>query len=194
VLYTLLESLRKIALNLWPVMPGSSVKMLEQLGLAFDVAGLDLKREAESFGALAPGLRLAKSSNLFPRFELKPRRLQPDPAQASSAAQLLTFADFQKLDLRVGVILEAEKHPDADKLLCLRVDLGENEARSIVSGLAEFFEPQELVGRQVVVAANLPVRKIRKVESRGMILTAEDENGLCLVVPSTVKKPGSKIS
>jgi methionyl-tRNA synthetase len=197
VLYTLLESLRKVALNLWPVMPGSSVKMLEQLGLGLDPANLDISREIENFGILTPGLALAKHSNLFPRFDLKKPEKPEEQAEAARHADAVpacTFADFQKLDLRAGTILTAEQHPDADKLLCLQVDLGEAKPRSIVSGIAEFYAPREIIGRQVVVVANLPTRKIRKVESQGMLLTVQDETGLCLVTPSDVKKTGSKVS
>jgi methionyl-tRNA synthetase len=199
VLYTLLESLRKVALNLWPVMPGSAVKMLEQLGLGLDAANLDIRREIENFGLLTPGLTLAKNSNLFPRFELRKPEEQAEAVQTEAptladTAPDCTYADFQKLDLRAGTILAAERHPDADKLLCLQVDLGEAKCRSIVSGIAEFYAPQELIGRQVVVVANLPARKIRKVESQGMLLTVQDETGLCLAAPSAAKKPGSKVS
>jgi methionyl-tRNA synthetase len=199
VLYTLLESLRKVALNLWPIMPGSAVKMLEQLGLGLNAVNLDIRPEIENFGLLAPGLTLAKTSNLFPRFDLKQLNEQTESVQAGADARAdtlpaCTLADFQKLDLRAGTILAAERHPDADKLLCLQVDLGEARSRSIVSGIAEFYAPQELIGKQVVVLANLPTRKIRKMESQGMLLTVQDESGLCLAVPSTDKKPGSKVS
>jgi methionyl-tRNA synthetase len=194
VLYMLLESLRKVALNLWPVMPGSSVKMLEQLGLGLDPANLDISREIENFGLLTPGLALAKHSNLFPRFDLKKPDEQAEADRGADTVPACTFADFQKLDLRAGTILTAEQHPDADKLLCLQVDLGETKPRSIVSGISEFYAPREIIGRQVVVVANLPTRKIRKVESQGMLLTVQDETGLCLVAPSDVKKPGSRVS
>jgi methionyl-tRNA synthetase len=195
VIYTLLESLRKIAMNLWPIMPGSAEKMLEQLGLvAADVIKYGVSREIDSFGTLKPGLYLAKSSNLFPRFEIQKQGEQSETPGATPISGACTFDDFKKLDLRVGTILEAKKHPDADKLLCFKVDLGEDNPRSIVSGIAKFFEPEALVGKQVVVVANLPARKIRQVESNGMILTVEDSTGLCLVSSSVEKKPGSKIS
>jgi methionyl-tRNA synthetase len=195
VIYTLLESLRKIAINLWPVMPSSAEKMLEQLGLvAADVVKNGISCEIESFGTLKPGLNLAKSSNLFPRFDIQKFTDPSDAAKSTEKANSCTFDDFQKLDLRLGTILEAKKHPNAEKLLCFKVDLGEDNLRSIVSGIAEYFEPSDLVGKQVVVVANLPARKIRQVESQGMILTIEDATGLCVVTSSLEKKPGSKIS
>ena len=87
----------------------------------------------------------------------------------------------------MGHILSARQHPNADKLLCFEVDLGEEKPRQIVSGIAAHFKPEELVGRNVVVVANLPPRKLRGVESQGMILTAEFEGGLSLL---TADAPG----
>ncbi|MDR2891521.1 MAG: methionine--tRNA ligase [Deltaproteobacteria bacterium] len=198
VVYTLLDMLRKVALHLWPVMPGSAEKMLEQLGQAFDPAQTNLADELGGFGQLKPGAKLAASSNLFPRLEMpKAEEEAKDAGKAakeSQTAATIEFEDFQKLDLRVGTILSVEKHPDADKLLCFKVDLGEDKPRSIVSGIAEYFKPEDLAGKQVVVVANLPFRKIRKVESQGMLLTAEDEKGLTLLTPGAYKAPGSKIS
>ena len=86
-----------------------------------------------------------------------------------------------KLDLRIGTILAAEQHPNADKLLRFDVDLGEEKPRQIVSGIAAHFKPEDLVGRKVVVVANLPPRKLRGLESQGMILTAEFDGGLSLL-------------
>ncbi|MDL2307724.1 methionine--tRNA ligase, partial [Desulfovibrio sp. OttesenSCG-928-C06] len=209
VMYTLLECMRKIALHLWPIMPASASRMLEQLGQSFNDSaadfglpgGVNLEAEAESFGSLKPGTTLAAASNLFPRLEqikqeAKPKEDKKAKAAAKDAGSKeaatdaianIEFTDFQKLDLRVGTILSAEKHPDADKLLCFKVDVGEAEPRSIVSGIAEFFKPEELCGKQVIVVANLPPRKIRKVESNGMLLTAEDENGLSLLSPGAAR-------
>lgn len=105
------------------------------------------------------------------------------------------YADFQKLELRVGTILEAGRVPKADKLLCFKIDLGEAEPRQILSGIAEHFEPETLVGRQVCVVANLAPRKIRGLVSAGMILTAEAPDGkLTLLAPGGDVAPGSKIS
>ncbi len=224
VMYTLLECQRKIALHLLPVMPDSAAKMLEQLGQPVP-DDYNLQCELESFNGLKPGIALASSSNIFPRLELPVAEAKPDakaekaakpmqgqaaqaqagqaqsaqakPAQAQSEQDkpLIEFSDFQKLDLRVGVILEASKHPDADKLLAFKVDLGEAEPRGIVSGIAMHFKPEELVGKQVIVVANLPPRKIRGIMSKGMILTAgDDENGLTLLTPLAESRPGAMVS
>jgi methionyl-tRNA synthetase len=105
----------------------------------------------------------------------------------------VTFDDFTKLDLRLGTILTAEKVEKADKLLKFSVDLG-FETRTIVSGIAAHFKPEELIGQQVSVVANLAPRKIRGIESKGMILLAEDENGkLHFVFPKINVSNGSVI-
>lgn len=210
VMYTLMECMRKIALHLWPVMPAAAETLLGQLGQpAPDPQQTSLPEEAATFGTLRPGTPLAATSNLFPRVELKAQEEATTPktgakkdakgqahdkAQAHDTADTIEFSDFQKIDLRVGTILKAEPHPDADKLLCFTVALGEEKPRSIVSGIAQFFKPEELQGRQVIVVANLPPRKLRGVISQGMILTAEDANGLTVLAPAEPRAPGSKVS
>jgi methionyl-tRNA synthetase len=113
----------------------------------------------------------------------------------SELKPLITFDDFSKIDLRVGTVLEAEKVEKADKLLKLKVDLG-FELRTIVSGIALHFTPSELIGQQVCVLANLAPRKIKGIESNGMLLLAENEDGsLKLMQPGgAVVSPGSKIA
>jgi len=94
-----------------------------------------------------------------------------------------TFDDFTKLDIRTGTILEAEKIKKTDKLLKLKVDIGLEE-RTVVSGIAKYYKPEEIIGQQVLLLANLAPRKLRGVESQGMILMAENEKGeLCFVNP-----------
>jgi methionyl-tRNA synthetase len=112
----------------------------------------------------------------------------------SSAKPTIVYDDFAKLELRVGTILAAEKVEKADKLLKLEVDLG-SERRTIVSGIAQHFRPEEITGRQVVVVANLAPRKMRGIESNGMILMAEDKSGrLHFVNPDNKIEPGSGVS
>ncbi len=220
VMRLMLECMRKIALWLWPVMPGTSAAMLEQLGQplpaseCFGVAPPPLSMEAFQWNELAPGTPLASASNLFPRLdmpvELRGGREKDDkPVKERNKAgkkaekggtvqndvpQEAAFSDFQKLDLRVGTIVAAEKHPDADKLLCFQVDLGEPEPRQILSGIAAHFAPQDLIGKQVCVVANLAPRTIRGRVSQGMILTAEHEGGLVLLAPSGSVPGGCRIS
>jgi methionyl-tRNA synthetase len=105
----------------------------------------------------------------------------------------ITFDDFSKIDIRTATILEAEKVPKTTKLLKLKIDTG-LDIRTIVSGIAEYYEPEAIVGRQISIVANLEPRKIKGIESRGMILMAEDEGGkLVMVTPSEKMNNGSMI-
>ncbi|WP_316899641.1 methionine--tRNA ligase [Pseudodesulfovibrio indicus] len=205
VIYVLLENMRKIAVHLWPVMPEASEKMLEQLGITFAPEKINLPKEMDVWGLLESDTVVAETSNLFPRVDL-PADLEPEkPAKAKKAKREskaeaveeipeIDFDDFQKLDLRVGTVQSVEKHPDADRLLLVQVDTGEKDLRQVVAGLADYFQPDDLVGRQVVVVANLKPRKLRKQLSRGMILAVKTENGMELLTPSGEVAPGSKVS
>jgi len=119
----------------------------------------------------------------------------PAPAPATPAVKPeIVFDDFAKIDLKVGTIVSAEKVEKADKLLKLQVDLG-FETRTIVSGIALHFKPEDIVGKQVTVVVNLAPRKMRGIESQGMILMAEDANGkLHFVNPEDKINPGSGVS
>ncbi|MGL5563874.1 MAG: methionine--tRNA ligase subunit beta, partial [Tannerellaceae bacterium] len=105
----------------------------------------------------------------------------------------VVFDDFMKMDIRVGTILEAELVPKTSKLMKLLVDTGIDK-RTVVSGIAEHFKPEEVVGQQVSILVNLEPRKLRGIESQGMILMAEDADGkLVFVQPSAPVKPGSEV-
>ena len=106
---------------------------------------------------------------------------------------LISFSEFQKLELRVAKIDAAERVKGADRLLQLQISLG-NEQRQIVAGIAEFYEPEALVGQQIVVVANLEPATIRGVESQGMLLAASDDNGLTLVTPDSEISDGAEVS
>lgn len=194
VLRTLLENMYKVAYLLWPVMPSSSATMQAQLGRPqshlSEAALNDVLRYRMH---LRTGLEIASASNLFPRLDMPKEEAPAKPKKEKNivknvsqekpqeAKPFIEFSDFQKLDLRIGTILAAEQHPNADKLLLFDVDLGEEKPRQIVSGIAAHFKPEELTGRKVVVVANLPPRKLRGLESQGMILTAEFAGGLSLL-------------
>lgn len=111
---------------------------------------------------------------------------------------MISIDDFKKLDIRIGTILGAEKVPDTDKLLKLSVDVGEGDPRQIISGIAEFVEPDELVGKQLPFILNLEPRVIRGEESNGMILAAsaltEEGRKLALLFPHTDLPAGSQVS
>ena len=118
-----------------------------------------------------------------------------NPAPAVAAAKPnIAFDDFAKLDLRVGTIVAAERVPKADKLLKLSIDIGEPQPRTVVSGIAMHYQPEQLPGQQVVLVANLEPRKMRGVESQGMVLMAEDAQGkLVFVQPKEVVGPGAEV-
>jgi len=210
VIYVLLENMRKIALHLWPVMPESSELMLKQLGIFFDPIKFSLPKELDVWGLIESGTEVAKTSNLFPRVELPEEVAAPEQEKAKKEEKskkngkksdnagpevaTIEFEDFQKLDLRVGTVKEVEKHPEADRLLLVRVDTGEPELRQVVAGIAEFYAPDELIGKQVVVVANLKPRKLRKQVSHGMILAVKSGDKLQLLTPSGEVEPGSKVS
>jgi methionyl-tRNA synthetase len=105
----------------------------------------------------------------------------------------ITIDDFLRVDLRVGTIRKAEPHPNADRLVVLSVDLGEEQERQLVAGIRAHYEPESLVGKQIVVVANLKPAKLRGVESRGMILAASDDAGVHVLAPDAPTAPGSKV-
>jgi len=208
VLYVILEGMRKVALHLWPVMPSTSETMLSQLGVKFGLDGVELEAETSSWYGLAPGTAVEERSNLFPRQDLELKEeapAEPKKGKAGKAAkeadkiamacpECIEFEDFAKVDLRVGTVLEAVPHPEADRLLVLKIDAGEESPRQVVAGIAEFWKVEDLVGRQVVVVANLKPRKLRGMVSQGMVLAVKQEGGLALLGPSSLVANGGKVS
>ena len=185
VLFHCAESLRLSAVMLAPVMPGSAQTIWEQLGLSGNVEDVPLNELAWSDGLA--GIKLHGGNALFPRVDPKSvyakleagleaqGRSGTGAREAGSGVPSLApqigIEDFVKLDLRVATVLEAERIKGADKLLRLVVDLG-FETRQVLAGIAEFYDPADLVGRKVVVVANLKPRKLRGLESNGMIVAA----------------------
>ena len=218
VLHILLACMRKIALCLWPVMPKAAGAMLAQLGERLPEDGAaptaDLAAEAGNLAGLKTGAQAAAASNLFPRIDTAAMAAQgaeqKDAPKASKKVQVkdekkaapaatgplaeISFDTFKSLDLRVGTVKHAERHPDADRLLKLLIDFGEAEPRQILSGIAEFYDPQALVGRQVCAILNLPPRKIRGLMSCGMVLTAGEGECCRLLMPDEAVASGSLIS
>jgi len=160
------------------------------VGAGSKAAGAQPGPAAQAAAAQPAGSAQPSSGNAQPSAGKKKEGRE----KALAAPGEASFEDFKKLDLRVGTVLAAEKHPDADKLLCLSVDLGEEAPRRIVAGLAEHFQPEALVGRQVVVVANLAPRTIRGKESRGMVLAVHGPGGLSLATSSASVPPGSRVS
>lgn len=202
VLYRSAETIRWLATMVYPAMPRSAEDIYSQLGLQADVSSLD--PASLVWGSLEPGTSIGEIVGIFPRIDRtkvmneinetvsKKTELsaevqtpsEPAPAVTGPGAaeqpddSFITIDDFLKVELRVGQITVAERVPKADKLLRFEVDLGEEQPRQILAGLAEYYEPEKLVGRKVVVVANLKPRMMRGLESQGMIcaasLTEED--------------------
>lgn len=107
---------------------------------------------------------------------------------------MLSIEEFAKLDLRVGTIQAVEPHPNADRLLVLHVDLGEDQPRQLVAGIRAAYDPTSLAGRQIVVVANLQPAKLRGVESQGMLLAASDGDQVIVLQPEKRTRPGAKVS
>jgi methionyl-tRNA synthetase len=205
VLYNLAETLRVIGLVLAPIMPETSLKMALGLGSTKDEHSKQNLVDHASWGLTLPGVKINLAHSLFPRLEkktpAKPKegqkkmkaKVSPKIKEAEADAGLVTFDDFKKLDLRVAEIKTAEKIEKSDRLLKLTVMAPEE--RTLVAGIAEYYKPEELIGRQVIMVANLKPVKLMGVTSHGMILAARDQQGR-LSLSATVEgvDPGSKVS
>ncbi|HUO50434.1 MAG TPA: hypothetical protein VMU25_02630 [Candidatus Paceibacterota bacterium] len=108
-------------------------------------------------------------------------------------ADEIAYEDFAKLDIRIGRVIAAEMVPDADKLIKCTIDFGELGQRTIVSGIAQWKKPEDLVGRELPYIVNLAPRVLRGVESQGMLIAASDENGVALIAPERDVPPGTKL-
>lgn len=196
VLYNLLESIRFAAVLLESYMPQTSEKILDALGTKQRTL-----ESLESFGNLETGGSVVKKMEmLFARIDAEEfmKQLEADKEKEAKAQEqaeaeakketkeLITIDDFAKVELKVGTVVSCEKHPKADRLLVEQVDLGD-ETRQIVSGIAKFFSPQEMVGRKVIVVSNLKPAKLRGVESQGMILCAASDDDSALDLATICK-------
>ena len=179
VLHNLAETLRIVSILIHPFMHTTSDKIRKQLGLWYaDVAWED----AFTFDMMQ-GEQVKKGEAIFPRLDIEKELEELEALKGGSGSEEeniplelkdeIVYDDFDKLDFRVGTILSAEKHPKADKLLVFQVRMG-TEKRQIISGVASDFKPEQCVGQKVVVVANLKPRKLRGLESKGMILFADN--------------------
>ncbi len=198
-LYSAAEALRIVTVLLMPVLPETTSRIWKQFGMA--EAAESVRLEGLAWGQLAAGQATGEPQQLFPRLdaketidrlwqlegeekarqaELMGKKEEAEPAAAAPLQPLaapIAIDDFVKVDLRVGVVKSAEKVKGADKLLHLHVDIGEPQPRSIVAGIALAYQPEALVGRKVVIVANLQPRKLRGIPSEGMIVAASLEGG-----------------
>ncbi len=205
VLYHLAEGLRLIALVLRPVMPGAADRMAEALGMAGTMRTATLE-DSGRWGVMAPGTRVDKGPQLFPRLDRKKKKQQPQKKQQKKKTEkkkeelaegLISFDQFGKVELRVAEVVAAEKIRKADRLL--KLTLRAPEERTVVAGIAKHYTPEELVGRKVLIVANLKPAKLMGVTSQGMVLAAKetDADGNERLVLATVDNdiaPGSRVA
>jgi methionyl-tRNA synthetase len=220
ILATLLQVLECLSVMIWPVLPKKSEEMRHQLGLGPVVPrkSLELRWWPEGIRWREAGEQLGTAVALFPKIdkdgakkvleELAPREEQgagagpmtsPSPSPStttstSTSTSTIAYEGFEAVDLRVGVVKACERVPKKDKLLRLTVDVGEAEARTIVAGLALSFQPEELVGKRVIVVANLAPREFGKgLVSHGMLLATGPSEKLTLATVAGDVEPGAKL-
>ena len=199
VMYHLAESLRIVGVLIAPFMPTTSKKIFEQLGVTDQaVTSWD---SAKQWGGLPEEFHVCRSDALFPRIDVKKElekleKLNPTkPVEQQPEKETLaeiSFDDFTKLDLRTARVIDCKKVEGADKLLLFDLDLG-TEQRQIVSGIAKWYQPADLIGKNVVIVANLAPRKIRGIMSQGMILSAEDGDTISVLTTLSDVAGGSKV-
>jgi methionyl-tRNA synthetase len=205
-----------IAAFLAPVMPTASRALLAQIGIPDEIVNWNIVRR---WGLLPAGTQLPEPHPIFPRAELtldeldvptiknaepdKEKKVTEDtvkteqqtlenPPLITKNLEYISIDDFMKVQLRVATILSAEPVPNATKLLKLTVEVGD-EQRTILAGIAEMYQPDELTGRQIVVVANLQPRKMRGIESQGMLLAADVDGQAILLQPETKVPNGSRV-
>jgi methionyl-tRNA synthetase len=204
VLYNLTESIRIISILINPFMGKTSKKILKQIGLVDEINWEDSKK----WGKIEPGTKVEKGEVLFPRLDIEKELVRLNKANQKLIEQrsnkkveekkeekeeFITIDDFAKIEFKVAEIIEAKDHPKADKLLILQLKVGE-ETRQVVSGIKEYYSPEDLVGKKVVIVANLKPIKLRGEESKGMILAAEKDGKLSLVSTLEDIESGATIS
>jgi methionyl-tRNA synthetase len=191
VLYHIAEVLGYLVSALYPFMPQTAHEMARQLGLK-----LDFSKNVAVWCELLCGTKIAKGNPLFPRIETAKTqgdtRVTQDQQSALPLTDQITIDEFKKVSLRIGKILAAERVPKSTRLLKLQVDIG-TEQRQVVAGIGTKYAPEDLVGKRVVVVANLKPAKLMGVESQGMVLAAGEEEVSALLTTIEDVTPGSKI-
>ncbi len=192
IMFLALQITANLAIVFEPFLPFTSKKLNQLLNISSlnweDIGKIDLLKSEH---------KINPATLLFEKIEDELIEQQIEKLKATAPPKIqhkpmITFDDFTKLEIRIGEIKEATKHPDADKLLVLKVDLG-GEVRTIVSGIAEHYKADEIINKKVSVLVNLAPRKIRGIESQGMILMAEDESGLAFISPEKAITNGAEV-
>lgn len=189
VLYVASEVIRIVAIILSPVMPEKSLEILGVYGRGEDELSLD---NARTFYSLEPGSKVKIGGSVFPRIQEKKKEGAKQKAKDDSGEGLIDISEFGKVQLVVAEVIEAEKVEGADKLLKLQIDIG-SEKRQIIAGIAEFYKPEEVTGKKIIVVKNLKPAKIRGVESNGMLLAAKKGKKLTLVTPEADIPNGASV-
>ena len=196
VLYNLLETIRIIASLLSPFMPDTSEKIAKEIG-ADDISFESIK----AFGGYKTGTKVGEAAVLFARIDADKKLAELEEEMAAQTEKkieiapfkdYIDFEDFEKLDIRVGKVIECEKVPKSSKLLRFTLEVG-SETRQILSGISKYHTPEELIGKNVIFIANLKPRKIMGLESCGMILSAEFEDGLTALTTIKDIQSGAEI-
>ncbi|WP_069650467.1 methionine--tRNA ligase [Caloranaerobacter ferrireducens] len=204
VLYNLAESLRIISVLIRPFMEKTSNAIWRQLGL--DNGQGTSWEDINKWGRLPSGLKVRRENPMFPRLDIKKelerlnianeeflnKRQGVSLDNETDEDKFITIDDFDKIDLRVAKVIEAKKHPNADKLLVLQLEVGD-EKRQVVSGIAKYYNPEDLVGKNVILVANLKPIKLRGVESHGMVLAASKGKKLTLATVLDEIKSGARV-
>tara|TARA_B110000438_G_scaffold300671_1_gene353629 strand:+ start:10 stop:1134 length:1125 start_codon:yes stop_codon:yes gene_type:complete len=189
VLYNSAESIRIAAILLYPFMPQSSENMLRQIGIETPILDLGTK-SIQNWGGLEPGIQINPGPQLFPRIDDKQaekileevespgKEPEKKPIEKMESEQV-SIEDVFKIDLRTGKILEAEKVKKSKKLVKLKVDIG-CETRQVVAGIAASYEPDQLIGRTIILVANLKPAKLMGIESQGMVLAGSNDDKIVL--------------
>jgi methionyl-tRNA synthetase len=196
VLYNILEGLRMIAGLVYPFMPTTAQVMEKHLGMT-GADNFQRLEDLKAWGKTMPGTKLPRTVTLFPRVDLdgletRGRQTVPVKEGPPSEKPEIAMKIFQQVDLRVATVLDAEPIPRSQKLLKLKVDAGEE--RTIVAGIAESYQPEDLLGKQVVIVANLKPAKLMGVLSQGVLLTAADETTCALVTLDGPCEPGTPLA
>ncbi|KUO52861.1 MAG: methionine--tRNA ligase [Desulfitibacter sp. BRH_c19] len=201
VLHTLVEVIRFVTILTSPFMPKTPAKVWDQLGITHkeNIQNWD---SLTKWGVVPAGTKINRGDPLFPRLDKEQMLLATEEVENPAAKEVeekkieilseISIEDFMKVDLRIAEVLEAEKVEKADKLLKLKLKMG-SEERTVVAGIAKYYEPEKLVGKKVAFVANLKPAKLRGIMSQGMILAASDDDNLALLTPEKDLPSGAKI-
>ncbi|MFV9568624.1 methionine--tRNA ligase [Thermoanaerobacter mathranii] len=190
VLYNLTEALRFIAVLISPFMPNTPKKIFEQLGIEENLTTW----ESLKFGLLKEGTKVKRGEIIFPRIDVKKELAAiEEKAKEEKKIDYITIEEFAKIQLRVAEILEAERVEGSDKLIKMKLKVGE-EIRQIVGGIGRHYAPKELVGKKIIIVYNLEPKKLMGIESQGMLLAASIEGKMSLLTVDRDIESGAKIS